>query len=206
VLSVSALECARGERKLFGNLGFSVAPHTLLEIRGVNGSGKSTLLRALCGLLEPAAGNIAWNNTNIRALGDAYRSQITYLGHVNAIHDDLTAIENLRFSAQLAGMTSDAADEAQALQWMGLSAYLRQPCKTLSQGQRRRVALAHLRLAAAKPLWILDEPFNALDSAAIDLVQSALAAHLSVGGMVILTTHQALDVAAGQTLRIELGT
>jgi heme exporter protein A len=164
------------------------------------------LLRALCGLFMPASGNIVWNNVDIQVLGEEYRAQIAYLGHLSSVSDDLTAIENLQFAARMAAIVIAADDAAAALEWFGLRGFLHQPCKTLSQGQRRRVALARLRLAAAKPLWILDEPFTALDNAAVALAQAMLASHLDAGGMAVLTTHQDLTIAARHIRQIELGT
>jgi heme exporter protein A len=205
MLDAIDLECVRGERRLFSGLSFNLPPRTLLEVRGANGSGKTSLLRMLCGLLSPAAGSVAWNGTAIRALGDDYRAQLVYLGHLNAIKDELTAIENLQFSARLAAIDTDAAGAAAALAWFGLTGFLHQPCKTLSQGQRRRVALARLRLSAAQPLWILDEPFSALDASALALTQSLLGSHLEAGGLVVLTTHQDVAIAAPSTRRIDLG-
>jgi heme exporter protein A len=205
MLDAIDLECVRGERRLFSGLSFNLLPRTLLEVRGANGSGKTSLLRMLCGLLSPAAGSVTWNGTAIRALGDEYRTQVVYLGHLNAIKDELTAIENLQFSARLAAIDTDAPRAAAALDWFGLAGFLHQPCKTLSQGQRRRVALARLRLSAAQPLWILDEPFSALDASALVLTQSLLGSHLEAGGLVILTTHQEVAIAAPSTRRIDLG-
>jgi heme exporter protein A len=205
VLSASALECVRGERRLFTGVGFELAPRTLLEVRGANGSGKTTLLRTLCGLLAPAAGKITWDARPIAALREEYHARIVYLGHLTAVKDELTALENLRFAARLAAMPSDAGAAANALDSFGLGNFRHQPCKTLSQGQRRRVALARLRLAAARPLWILDEPFTALDAAAVQLVRSLIESHLAAGGMVVLTTHQEVQVTAHSRARVELG-
>jgi heme exporter protein A len=203
-LSLRALACERGERCLFSAINCELAAHTLLEVRGANGSGKTSLLRMLCGLLNPAAGSIQWQGTEIHALGEHYRAQLAYLGHASGVKDELTAVENLRFSASLASIPADTASAAAALAWLGLEGHANQLCKTLSQGQRRRVALARLRLSAARPLWILDEPFTALDARAVQLTQSLIESHLEQGGIVVLTTHQDVALKAPSVQRIEL--
>ena len=205
MLAITQLECVRGERRLFANLNFEVAPHTLLEVRGPNGSGKTSLLRNLCGLLPPAAGTITWCGRDIHALGDEYRAHIAYLGHLSAVKDELTARENLRLSALASGLPASAADVDAALHKLGVDDFHHLPCKALSQGQRRRVALARLCLCPARLLWILDEPFTALDTAALALTRVLLESHLEAGGMVVLTTHQEVTIAAGVTRRVELG-
>ena len=205
MLSVNALECVRGERRLFSGVNFELKPQTLLEVRGANGSGKTSLLRLLCGLLAPASGCIAWNGGDIHASGEEYRAHIAYIGHLNAVKDELTGLENLLFSARIAGLVCNAASADQALHELGLSDFRHLPCKVLSQGQRRRVALARLYLSAARPLWILDEPFAALDSAACELVRARLESHLQQGGMVVLSTHHDIAISARSTQHLELG-
>lgn len=205
MLSVSALECVRGERRLFTGVNFELKPQTLLEVRGANGSGKTSLLRLLCGLLAPASGRIAWDGGDIHDAGEEYRAQIAYIGHLNAVKDELSGLENLLFSARIAGLVCDAAGAHKALHELGLSDFRHLPCKVLSQGQRRRVALARLHLSAARPLWILDEPFAALDSAACELVHARLESHLQQGGMVVLSTHHDMAISARSTQRLELG-
>ena len=205
MLSVNALECVRGERRLFANLGFELAPQTLLEVRGANGSGKTSLLRMLCGFLAPAAGSITWNGADIHSAREEYCTQLTYIGHLNGIKDELSPLENLSFAARSAGLPADIDSADAALRQIGLDGFQHMECKTLSQGQRRRVALARLCLSAPRPLWILDEPFVALDAAALMLTQSLLESHLREGGMVVLTSHQEAIVAAKSIQRIELG-
>ena len=206
MLSVSALACVRGERRLFADLSFTLAPHTLLAVRGANGSGKTSLLRMLCGLLSPAAGTIAWNGNDIHSAREEYCAQIAYIGHLNGVKDDLSGLENLQFAARTAGIETSAESVDAALRRLGLDGFQRLPCKTLSQGQRRRVALARLCLSATRPLWVLDEPFTALDSTALALTQGLLELHLQQGGMVVLTTHQDAPITAPSMQRIELGT
>ena len=205
MLSVNALECVRGERTLFTGVNFELTPQTLLEVRGANGSGKTSLLRLLCGLATPASGGIAWNGSDIRSSREEYYGEIAYIGHLNAIKDELSGLENLRFSARVAGLVSTAASADAALRELGLDGFQHLPCNALSQGQRRRVALARLHLSAARPLWILDEPFAALDGAACALVHALLESHLQQGGMVVVSTHHDITITARSTQRIELG-
>ena len=206
MLSANALACVRGERRLFADLSFTLAPHTLLAVRGANGSGKTSLLRMLCGLLSPAAGSIAWNGRDIHSAREEYCAQIAYIGHLNGVKDDLSGLENLQYAARTAGIATSSANADAALCEFGLDGFQRLPCKTLSQGQRRRVALARLCLSATRPLWVLDEPFTALDAAALALTQGLLESHLQQGGMVVLTTHQDAPITAPSTQLIELGT
>jgi len=194
MLSVHDLSCERGPRMLFEGLNFSVGPGTLLHVQGGNGSGKTSLLRMLCGLASPVAGKIFWNGQNIGDMDEDYAEQLIYVGHHPALKDDLSAMENLRFAQALAGQTADIAQIRDALGTVGLQQAVNLPLRVLSQGQRRRVALARLWLSD-RPLWILDEPFAALDAAAIALVERRLEAHLAQGGMVVLTTHQEPAIA-----------
>ena len=212
MLEVSNLECVRGDRRLFADMSFSVKPGELLHVQGPNGSGKTSLLRMVCGLVVPVQGDIFWGGENIRTLREDYFRDITYLGHLRGIKEDLTALENLRILMGLAGQEGGAdADESTvvaALGKMGLAGREDLPAKVLSQGQKRRVALARLLLCKTR-LWILDEPFTALDVTAIAVVQALLSQHLHNGGMIILTTHQDLDVlskvsSAGAVQRLHL--
>ncbi len=207
MLSVRSLECTRGARRLFTDLSFDLVSHQLLEVRGANGSGKTTLLRALCGLCAPTAGRVTWKDVDIRALGEEYRACIAYLGHLHGITDDLTPLENTRYAARLAGSPVGDAEALAALQAFGMDACRELPCRALSQGQRRRVALARLQLSRGHPLWILDEPFSGLDAAAVLQAEGLLESHLAQGGMVVLTTHAEVPLRGGHAKsRIELGT
>jgi heme exporter protein A len=200
MLEISKLACARGEHLLFSDLSFSLSAGELLQVQGANGSGKTSLLRTLCGFMMPAAGEIRWRGQNIRELDEEYFAEMIYLGHLNAIKDELNALENLRISAGLAGCMVDDKQVIAALRRMGLRGRETLPVKVLSQGQRRRVALARLLLGHVA-LWVLDEPLTALDVSAVELMQELIGEHLANGGMVIYTTHQPLQVA-GVTTRV----
>jgi heme exporter protein A len=204
MLEIVNLACSRGDRQLFTGLNFSLDAGSLLYIEGRNGSGKTTLLRTICGLFLPDSGEIRWDGEGTRALSEEYAKEVVYLGHLNGIKSDLTGLENLRVSTVLDG---DEVTEDQiwaALKRMGLAGFEDLPTKVLSQGQKRRVALARLLLNDSR-LWILDEPFTALDTAAVDLLQSVIAEHVAKGGMVILTTHQEVALTSGQVQRLKLG-
>jgi heme exporter protein A len=197
LLEVTALAAARGDRVLFADLGFSVAPGELLQVTGRNGTGKTTLLRVLARLARPEAGEVRWKGTPTAKLGDEFFADVCYLGHAPAIKDDLTAAENLRVSAGIAGVSTGPDEIRTALAEVGLAGREQLPGRVLSQGQRRRVALAQLYLGQ-RPLWLLDEPLAALDSEAADAFVTRLAAHLHGGGVAVVATHQALapDAAA----------
>lgn len=201
MLQATQLSCQRGERLLFSDLSFAVAPGELLQIGGANGSGKTSLLKLLCGLSPPTAGEIRWQG--VPACGIPFHSQLFYLGHRAAIKDDFNALENLSIASALAAesLAEDAALDI--LGRMGLAGLEYLPTRLLSQGQKRRVALARLLLTKA-PLWILDEPLTALDINAVTLIQTRLAEHLAQQGTVILTTHQTLQVPGVAMRRIDL--
>jgi heme exporter protein A len=203
MLEVKGLSCARGEMQLFANLDFSLAAGELLQVQGENGSGKTTLLRTLCGFVQPFAGEIRWQGKKHSELGEDYAANIIYLGHANAIKDELNALENLRISSALSGANIGDSAALAALRRMGLRGRETFPVKVLSQGQRRRVALARLLVNKA-PLWILDEPLTALDVGAVEMMQDLIGEHLARQGMVIFTTHQPLAVAGVQTRYLKL--
>jgi len=200
MLEVSNLACSRGDHRLFSGLNFNLHPGQIMQVQGANGSGKTSLLRTLCGFLMPDEGDIVWNGQKISELAEEYHDEILYLGHLNAIKDELSGLENLCISAGIAGIELGENEALTALRRMGLRGREMLPTKVLSQGQRRRVALARLLVSDAK-LWILDEPLTALDVAAVALIQDLIVAHLARQGMVVFTTHQPLHVA-GMEMRI----
>jgi len=194
MLEAIDLACARGERELFSGLNVTVTPGLLFAIVGENGSGKSSLLRMLCGLLPRERGVIRWNGTDIAGMKDEYTQHLTYLGHLNGIKDDLTPIENLQISAELFGDDRSVTSAREALQAVGLGRRVQAlPTRVLSQGQKRRVALARLWLSR-RLLWILDEPFAALDDVGTALLTEQLSRHLDAGGMAVVATHHAVGV------------
>ncbi|AFL74943.1 cytochrome c biogenesis heme-transporting ATPase CcmA [Thiocystis violascens] len=204
MLEVTKLECRRGDRRLFSNLDFALGAGTLLHVRGRNGSGKTTLLRTLCGLFTPDAGDIRWQGESIRRLGEDYRRDLLYFGHLNGIKGDLTGIENLAVAATLDGDDVDRPAIWEALGRIGLAGFEDLPTRMLSQGQKKRVALARLILTRSR-LWVLDEPFTALDVDAVALLQSLISAHVDAGGLAVLTTHQEVPLTSGQVERLDLG-
>lgn len=204
MLEARNLEATRGDAVLFRGLGFSLAAGALLRVSGANGSGKTSLLRALCGLLMPTAGEVRWNGSNIRALREEFWKCLVYVGHANALKDDLTVEENLAVTCALAGIRVSAAQTRIALESFGLGGRARLPARALSQGQRRRAALARLAVSEALPLWILDEPFAALDAAAVERVESLAGGHLASGGMVVLTSHQEAQIKSASVTDIGL--
>jgi heme exporter protein A len=204
MLDIINLACTRGDRTLFRNVSFKLDAGGLLHVAGENGSGKTSLLRILCGLGAADEGEVHWRGESIRTLREAYRREIVYLGHANALKEDLSTYENLRLACALAGQptTDDVAHGA--LSAFGLAACEHLPVRSLSQGQKRRSALARLSLSTNVPLWILDEPFTALDAAAVKHMEQLIVGYLGGGGSVIFTTHQDAAIASCVTQRVDL--
>jgi heme exporter protein A len=203
MLEVSNLACSRGDHQLFCGLNFSLNPGQIMQVQGANGSGKTSLLRTLCGFLMPDEGDIIWRGESTRELDEDYFAELLYLGHLNAIKDELSALENLCISAGLSGVELEEKEAIAALRRMGLRGRELLPTKVLSQGQRRRVALARLLVSDAR-LWILDEPLTALDVGAVEFIEDLIAEHLARDGMVIFTTHQPLNVAGTEMRTLSL--
>lgn len=188
-LVVEGLACQRGERLLFDQLAFNASSGSLVAVRGANGSGKTSLLRLLAGFGVPTVGTISWHGLGVGAIG--------WLGHSDALKGDFSPRENLDFHL---GLHRAAGDTEGALSAAGLAKCADEPVRTLSAGQRRRTALARLALVDT-PVWILDEPLTALDDGGQDWVTDLVAAHCEAGGLVVLTSHQAL---AGLQPQVEL--
>jgi heme exporter protein A len=200
LLEVENLACSRGDRPLFRDLSFTLNRGELLHLQGANGSGKTTLLRTLCGLTRPAAGNIRWRGKPVQEERAAFLGELCYIGHANALHGELTGAENLAFESRLAGGDTDAA---RALADAGLGRVARLPTKLLSQGQKRRTALARLQVVN-KPLWVLDEPLSALDARATSRLLELFTRHLQRDGLIILTSHQEVSLADWPVLTLTL--
>jgi heme exporter protein A len=204
MLNADNVSCLRGERRLITALSFTVQRGRLLAVKGENGSGKTSLLRMLCGLLPADEGRILWQGEDVRACKERYLASLIYIGHLNSLKDDLTPVENVTISARLAGEEVSEGRTCEALEAIGLArAIQRLPTRVLSQGQKRRVSLARLWLSD-RSLWILDEPFAALDASATGLLTQQLRSHLNNGGIVIAATHQEIEVEADRLDHLRL--
>ena len=203
VLAIQDLACRRGQRRLFSGVSFDVRPGTATWLRGRNGRGKTSLLRLAAGLATPEAGAVTWGGVPVRRAPDLPGRRV-YIGHASALKDDLTLSESLRFLAALHGRPDDAASVRAALDGMGLGARVDAPVRTLSQGQRRRGALARLALERQAALWILDEPYDALDTDGLAAVNRLLREHLARGGSALLTSHQHVGADAPPMAEFDL--
>lgn len=204
MLEISKLACTRGDRTLFRGVSFRLEAGGLLHVAGANGSGKTSLLRILCGLGAVDAGEVRWRGEPIRALREAYWRELVYMGHANALKDDLSATENLLVACTLAGRPVTGNAVHAALAAFGLAACAHLPVRALSQGQKRRSALARLALSTHAPLWILDEPFAALDVDAVSHLEKLILAYVDNGGRAIFTTHQDAAISARVTQHVDL--
>jgi len=202
-LSFSKLGCSKGGRQLFKNVDCTLESGHWLYVAGANGVGKTSLLRMVCGLAPIDSGEILWNGSAIHTQRESYRQDLCYLGHLNALQESMTVDENLAFRAALAGVAPDAAQTQDVLGRFGLRGRGRQLVRHLSQGQKRRVALSRLALSPAK-LWVLDEPYVAMDEAGIKLLADLIAEHLGRGGLTVLTSHQKVPVGNIPAQMLEL--
>ena len=201
MLTASALSCIRGERRLFAGLDLAVGPGEWLHVQGENGAGKTSLLRILAGLSPAAEGEIHWQGEPIRTLAEEYRRHLLFLGHHGAVKEDLTPLENLTLAAQLDGTVLDETEAQTALARFGLRGREDLAVRFLSAGQKRRVLLARLAVRKAT-LWILDEPFTALDVKAVEMLSGLIVEHVTQGGIAILTSHQSIPLPNGKILKV----
>ena len=205
LLETVGLSCSRGHRMLFEDLALRISAGEVVQVLGANGSGKTTLLRILCGLQPPTGGTIRFRDRDVAAGAPELRAEIQYIGHAGGVKLDLTPRENLEVAialgARLTGTTVDAA-----LARLGLGEFGHSPVRTLSAGQRQRVALARL-LTCANLLWVLDEPFTALDAGGVATIDAMLREHAQAGGAAIITSHHpvALGKVTPRVVSIDTG-
>jgi len=202
MLELEQLACVRGATLLFRGVSAHLARGQLLRVTGANGAGKTSLLRMLCGLTAPSAGQIRWQEQTLARVREPFARDLLYVGHAAALKDDLSALENLQAAETLAGRPVTVEVARVALAQAGLQERATLPARRLSQGQRKRVHLARLALPTAPLLWILDEPFNALDAEGNAWLQQRIATHIRQGGMTVLTSHQPLTLDAGHAQQV----
>jgi heme exporter protein A len=201
-LTASNLHLWRGERHVLRGVSFRLHPGEALHLWGPNGAGKTSLLRVVCGLLQPEEGEVRWQGREIREANSEYLSSLAYLGHDSALKGDLTAAENIHFGVGLKAALDQQRLSA-TLADLGVAECAQLPCRVLSAGQRRRVALCRVLLADAR-LWVLDEPYTHLDAASSERISASLTRHLAQGGMALIAAHQSLGLRTGAVTRLEL--
>lgn len=194
LLSTQNLSCERGYRTLFERLDLHITRGELLQIGGENGSGKSTLLKVLAGLSSDYSGEIFWQGQAIQSVKEQFQADLCYLGHAKGVKQGLTIAENLRWFCSLYPCDDSADAQRKVLEQLQLYRFRDHLCGQLSAGQQQRVALARLLLSKAR-LWILDEPFTAIDKQGVAEFEEIICQRVSEGTAVILTTHHALQLA-----------
>jgi len=195
------LACIRGNRLVFSELAFAIAPGTATLLRGPNGAGKSSLLRLAAGLLHPATGRLTWDERDASRDREDHRRRIRYVGHLDAVKPVLTATENLAHWAAIYGTPTDPEALVSALASLDLGALASLPARFLSAGQRRRLNLARLVVSPGQ-LWLLDEPTVSLDAASVALLERAIRSHLEAGGSALIATHGDLDIGTTDHLTL----
>ena len=198
MLELKKLSCERNDRVLFKDLSLLVESGDIVQISGSNGSGKTSLLRVICGLNDCFTGGVFWKGETRDSDVESFRNDLLFLGHRVGLSMLLSPIENLKW---ITGVKTDflEKDLLQALSRNGLQGSEYQPCFLLSAGQQQRAALSRLHLSE-EPIWILDEPFNALDSEAVDLLENLIIEHARRGGIVLVTTHHKLKIPSLRTV------
>jgi heme exporter protein A len=198
MLTISNISCVRGHKPLFAPVSFSLQDGQALHLEGDNGVGKTSLLRIICGLSPADSGEVLWNGVALNRqhpeVVEAFRASLCYVGHNLSLKDELTPIENLLFDAQVTGHSLSREKGMDALRKMGLNNRTHLPLRVLSQGQKRRTALARLSVTDAK-LWVLDEPFVALDPQSLDYLRAILANHVQQGGLLLFSSHQLVELS-----------
>jgi heme exporter protein A len=200
-LQAEAIECSRDDRLLFSDLTLELCGGEALILEGRNGTGKTTLLRILCGLRRPDDGEVRWGGVPIEECAVDFHRHMVYVGHLDGIKRELTALENLRVLQTLSGKGRLTIEEA--LDAVRLGGFEDIPVHYLSAGQKRRAALARLLVTDAR-LWVLDEPFTSLDVHGIELIESLMAKHIAAGGAMVMTSHHQVNLSTGVIKRLNL--
>jgi|TARA_R110001583_G_scaffold59086_1_gene175857 heme exporter protein A len=198
LLSANELTCIREDRILFDELSFNINAGDIVQIEGPNGAGKTSLLRIIAGLSRPYAGDVEYCGENINRCRDEFNHDLLYLGHLAGVKSELTAEENLNFNLRISGY--DGFDTTAILAKVNLTGFEEALAGHLSAGQHRRTALARLQYSNCK-IWILDEPFTAIDKKGVEELEQLFIQHAESGGCVILTTHQDMSIISNAMLR-----